>query len=317
MTQRIEEMAMERNQRAVPALLAGALLAGCGSMPQQNDMLEQARSLVQTLEREPTSDRVAREQLAAARNAIEQADAQSGERRGQEDVEYHSYVALRNAQIAEQLVSTERARAELQEAETARTRVLLEAREREAELAGAEAREARAAADARASQLEQQAELAESAQQRITELEAELESLQAEQTERGLVVTLGDVLFETDQAELQPGAATMLDRLAGFLAEYPERRIIIEGHTDSTGAAEYNERLSERRADAVRRALLERGVSGDRVETRGLGEEYPVATNDTSAGRQLNRRVEIVISDEDGRFEQEAERTVRATPRER
>src|SRR5690606_13545094 len=127
MTQRIEEMAMERNQRAVPALLAGALLAGCGSMPQQNDMLEQARSLVQTLEREPTSDRVAREQLAAARNAIEQADAQSGERRGQEDVEYHSYVALRNAQIAEQLVSTERARAQPPAAAPARTRVRLHA----------------------------------------------------------------------------------------------------------------------------------------------------------------------------------------------
>ena len=310
---------MERKQLTVlAASVAGAMLAGCGSMPEQNPTLEQARSLVGSLEREPVADRVAREQLAEARRAIEQADEQLGSRRGEEDVDYHATVALRNAQIAEQLVGTQRARAELEQAEADRTQVLLEAREREARSATLEAREAQQTAQQQADALARQSELAEAERARASELEAELAELQAQQTERGLVLTLGDVLFETDEAALQPGAEAMVDRLAQFLEEYPERRIIIEGHTDSTGAADYNRQLSEERAEALQRALGDRGVAANRVETRGLGEDYPVASNDTAAGRQLNRRVEIVISDDSGQFSREAERTVRtAAQRER
>ena len=124
--------------------------------------------------------------------------------------------------------------------------------------------------------------------------------MQAVKADRGLVMTLGDVLFDVNQADLKPGGILTVEKLAAFLAEYPGRRVMIEGFTDSTGAAEYNQALSERRALAVRTALLEKGIKSDRIEFRGYGKQYPVASNDTAAGRQLNRRVEIIISDETG-----------------
>src|SRR5262249_30440017 len=124
--------------------------------------------------------------------------------------------------------------------------------------------------------------------------------LQAKQTEHGLVLTLQDVLFDTDHAELKPGAMSTISNLAAFMHDYPDRRVRIEGYTDSTGAADYNQQLSENRALAVKEALIHAGVESNRIDVEGLGESNPVASNDSSSGRQLNRRVEIVISDESG-----------------
>jgi outer membrane protein OmpA-like peptidoglycan-associated protein len=169
------------------------------------------------------------------------------------------------------------AREEIENAELERTRVLEEVRESQAQVARAEADQATARAD---------------------QLQQELADLQAEQTERGLVLTLGDVLFDTAEAQLKPGADATIRRLAEFLDVYPERRLLIEGHTDSRGSDTYNQDLSQRRADAVRTALMAAGVGEERVRALGLGEEYPVASNDTDAGRQENRRVEIIISTE-------------------
>ena len=105
------------------------------------------------------------------------------------------------------------------------------------------------------------------------------------------------MLFDTARADLKPGADKTIDHIAEFLVKNDQRSIVINGHTDSRGSDEYNERLSESRAGSVREALIRRGVAADRVTARGLGEAFPVATNDTAAGRQQNRRVEIVISD--------------------
>ena len=107
--------------------------------------------------------------------------------------------------------------------------------------------------------------------------------------------TLGDVLFEKSQADLRAESLANLERLVGFIQDYPERRVSIEGHTDSTGSEGFNLELSQRRAEAVRDALIDRGVSGRRLEAVGLGEAYPIASNDTDAGRRQNRRVEIII----------------------
>ena len=128
-------------------------------------------------------------------------------------------------------------------------------------------------------------------------LRRELLALQAVKTERGMVMTLGDVLFATGKAELQPGAATTIQRLANFLEEYPEKTVLIEGFTDSTGSADFNQGLSERRALSVRQALVNAGVSPERISTEGFGMSRPVADNATAEGRQRNRRVEIVIQD--------------------
>jgi len=165
-----------------------------------------------------------------------------------------------------------------------------EAREREAQAARSEAETAKNTAQASQSQL--------------ANARQELQDLQAKQTQRGMVVTLSDVLFDTGRATLKPGADRALDRLAQYLKDNPNVRVLIEGHTDSRGSSAYNEELSQRRAQAVAEALSERGVPGDRYVAKGLGKEYPVASNSTAAGQQQNRRVEIVLSDESGRFAQ-------------
>jgi outer membrane protein OmpA-like peptidoglycan-associated protein len=131
-------------------------------------------------------------------------------------------------------------------------------------------------------------------------LQAEIDALKAKPTDRGLVLTLGDVLFDTGKAELNPGAARKLDQLAQFLTEHPDRRIQIDGYTDSIGTDSYNLDLSQRRANAVKSALQVRGIDATRIATQGYGKEFPVASNADSGGRQLNRRVEVIIGGENG-----------------
>lgn len=141
----------------------------------------------------------------------------------------------------------------------------------------------------------------DASRQRADRLESALADLQAKKTDRGLVITLGDVLFATGQADLKPGARRSLDRLANFMQQYPQRTVQIEGFTDSVGTEDYNQRLSEHRADAVRDALTDRGVASNRIRTRGFGKSSPVADNDNAGGRQQNRRVEVIISEGDDR----------------
>ena len=109
------------------------------------------------------------------------------------------------------------------------------------------------------------------------------------------MLTFSNVLFATDKSDLKPGAELSIDNLADFLKEHPDRQILIEGHTDSRGTAEYNQRLSQQRARAVANALEAQGINPDRITTRGMGQNYPVAPNSTAAGRQQNRRVDVLI----------------------
>ncbi len=138
------------------------------------------------------------------------------------------------------------------------------------------------------------------AERRAQALEMQLRELNAKKTERGLVITIGDVLFDTNRAELKSGGMRNIERLSGFLKEYPQRTASIEGYTDSVGSDDHNLALSARRTDAVRSALLAMGVGRGQLATQGYGESHPVAGNDSAGGRQMNRRVEIVLSDEGG-----------------
>lgn len=142
---------------------------------------------------------------------------------------------------------------------------------------------------ATAAQLDARTQEAEALRRQIAELNAK-------QTERGLIVTLGDVLFETGKSDLKSSASANLSKLAGFLNQQPERALVIEGHTDSVGSDSYNQELSQRRADSVKAFLISAGVAPNRVTAVGKGESLPVASNDSSSGRQMNRRVEIVIA---------------------
>jgi outer membrane protein OmpA-like peptidoglycan-associated protein len=131
----------------------------------------------------------------------------------------------------------------------------------------------------------------------------QLEALQAKQTDRGMVVSLGsNVLFDTGQSTLKAGADEQLGRLAQFMQTRPELAVRIEGFTDSIGSDTYNDELSQRRAEAVARAIESRGVAGSRIVAVGRGKSLPVASNDTAEGRQQNRRVDIVFSDTQGQF---------------
>ena len=136
---------------------------------------------------------------------------------------------------------------------------------------------------------------AEAARLKEEELKRQLDELNAKETERGIVITLGDVLFATGRAELTGGAPEGLRKLALFLGQYPDRNIVIEGHTDSIGSDNANLILSQRRADTVQSFLANQGVSTTRMRTVGLGEGSPIAGNDSATGRQQNRRVEVII----------------------
>lgn len=278
-------------------MVAGAavmIAAGCASLPEQIDELDRARAVVESVDQDPMAEKVAGSEIEAAKQALMRADTAKSKNEDIEVVKHEAYLAQRHAEIAQERIGEARAREGIEESEAERTRALLEVRTAQAERAQAQA--------------EQQRERAEQALDQAQELEESLAELQAEQTERGLVLTLSDVLFDTDRAELKPGAAAAIDQLTAFLEENPDRRLLIEGHTDATGPDDYNRSLSADRADAVRLALIENNIASNRLRTEGLGEAYPVASNETSAGRQANRRVEIIVSDPDGDFVASAER---------
>ena len=162
----------------------------------------------------------------------------------------------------------------------------------EADRARADTVAANSAADAaRRAEAESSADAARQA----ADLQRQIDELQAEVTDRGLVLTLGDVLFATGSAELQGGASDRLNKLINFLNEYPERLVLIEGHTDSMGTSEYNQGLSQRRSESVKYYLTQQGIATQRLSTSGMGEDQPIASNDSAAGRLQNRRVEIII----------------------
>lgn len=136
------------------------------------------------------------------------------------------------------------------------------------------------------------------ARSELDDLRSKLTELQTKETDRGLVITMGDVLFAVNRAEIKPGAMRSLNQLAAALRDDPNARIQIEGHTDSTGGRVLNMELSDRRAESVESYLTSNGVNSDRITARGMGPDYPVASNSTAAGRQQNRRVEIIVNDQ-------------------
>ena len=299
----------------VAAAVAAILFAACATAPLKPDGAEQARTKLTRLQSDPNLATRAPQAIEAADAAVRLAEQPEADK----DLgAYRVYMADRKVEIARAEAQTRYAEDQRVLISAQRDQARLDARTREADaakgqiaLARAESAEQKAAADqARAAGAEQKAaadqarveadkaqQAAASSSQQVAEMQLQIEALQAKPTDHGLVLTLGDALFSTGRADLQPGAGGHLQRLVVFLNKYPDRTVVVQGYTDSVGSADYNQGLSERRAGAVRTYLIDQGISSIRLSASGKGASDPVAGNDTAAGRQQNRRVEVIISD--------------------
>jgi outer membrane protein OmpA-like peptidoglycan-associated protein len=279
------------------AAAVSCVLAACATTPQSPDGAAEVRSKLTRLQADPNLADRAPLAVQEAETAVRIAEEPVGK-----DVAlgaHRVYFADRKVEIAMAQASTRAAEDQRESLTEERERARLAARTREADRARADADAARAgAADAArlaSADAERAAYAAGAAALEAAELQRQIDELQAKETDRGLVLTLGDVLFTTGQADLKAGVASNLGRLATFLNQNPGRNVEIEGHTDNVGSDEYNQALSQRRADSVRSFLIQQGVGPERIRTSGKGEHQPVADNESGGGRQQNRRVEVII----------------------
>jgi outer membrane protein OmpA-like peptidoglycan-associated protein len=273
------------NIKLVTGISIALAMAGCASTPRSYPALDAARSAVQSAEADPSVAKYAALDLETAKTDLQIAEA-AALRHDEVAIEQPAYLATQNAHLAKLRASAKADDARVAAGQTERDQIQLAARTREVATA------ARAVDSATMARNEET--------QRAAGLQAELDALKAKPTDRGLVLTLGDVLFDTGRAELNPGAARHLDQLVQFLNDHPERHVEIDGYTDSIGTDSFNLDLSQRRADSVRSTLVGRGIDPSRIVTQGYGKEFSVASNADSGGRQLNRRVEVVIGGDNG-----------------
>lgn len=291
----------------IATVVASILLAACATAPVRPDGAAEARAKLTQLQSDPNL-------ASRASAAIKDADLAV---RAAEQPEVNKELAAHRVYLADRKVDTAKALAETRFAEDQRTAITaerdksrLDARTREADAAKGQVETARAEGAAQkvaADQARSAADLARndantaqlaaaSSEQQAAELQRQIDVLHAKPTDRGLVLTLGDVLFTTGKADLKPGATGNLNKLVAFLDKYPDRSVAIQGYTDSVGSEEYNQGLSERRAESVKSYLAGQGIGSTRLVASGKGRSDPVADNDSAAGRQQNRRVEVIIS---------------------
>jgi outer membrane protein OmpA-like peptidoglycan-associated protein len=266
------------NTKLTAAMAIAMTFAGCASTPTTNPALENARTAVRSTEADPNVGKYAALDLQAAKTELQEAEA-AAMKHNEAAIAQPAYLAAQTARLAQIKASAKADDARVATGQTERDRIQLSART-------AEVDSAKLARD--------------QATQKASALQSEVDALNAKPTDRGLVLTLGDVLFDTGKADLNPGASRNLDKLVQFLTEHGDRRVEIDGYTDSVGTDSFNVDLSQRRADTVKAVLVSRGIDSSRIVSRGYGKDFQVASNSEAGGRQLNRRVEIVIGGEDG-----------------
>jgi outer membrane protein OmpA-like peptidoglycan-associated protein len=275
-------------------------LYGCTSVPPRNSIVESARKDFLVIAQEPFIQRYAPVAYANAKQSMDETEKAWRKDATEDELQHLAYLTRKRVAIARETAGLNRAEEQISQAEGRRKDVLLEARDDELEAVRRRAETAEQEAEYARMDAAQARSEAEQMQVQTGQLSQELADLEAQQTERGLVITLNNILFDVGKTELKRGADNTLDKIADALEEFPEHNLMIEGFTDSTGADDYNENLSQQRAESVKAALVKRGINPDRIDTRGYGEQYPIATNNTDTGRQLNRRVEIIVSNDQG-----------------
>jgi len=255
------------------------LVVGCASNEPPAE-LKNLQQQVSQMQQDPTINQFAAVELDDAKKRVK--DAETALDDNKDAYEHQLYLAENQVDLTRQRAVHGSVQNQLKEAEGRRSDMLLSSRQQ---------------------QLNQAKSAATTAEQKLMALQSEMENVKAEQTNRGLVLTLQDVLFETDKAQLQPGGQRTIQTLAQFLQENPETNVTVEGFTDAQGSDQYNMKLSQERAQAVVNELTTAGISRDRMAVKAYGEQYPVATNDSSAGRQQNRRVQMVLSEKGERYQ--------------
>lgn len=215
-----------------------------------------------------------KEQAALELQQAEQALQQARDLREAAEMEHLAYLAKRQSEIAARVAQRKREKVEQQQLLDKQLAFLQEVNRLQDELLG---------------------EQLQVAKQNSERLQNELTELKSQQTERGLELSFGEAFFDLDASELPDDVLRNLDKVAEFLQSRSIYKVLVESHTDNTGEEAYNLNLSQRRADFVRSKLIERGIHPSRVLAKGYGESWPVASNATEAGRQQNRRVEVII----------------------
>lgn len=313
--------------RGMQLMLLSLALAACATQPKENIAISNLRDELDALRSDSELAALAPLPITEAERAVRAA----GETGLKEDEQAHRIlIAEKRIEIARSEAMHARSKTELEALESRRTALLLRAsrleveqarREAErAQLANAatmeeiertrmdadaaregrarareEAEQARRLADAQASEIELARREAQLATQAAESLRRRLEYMELRETDRGVVVTLGDVLFEVGKSDLHEDARTHLVDVVELLQSEPDNRIRIEGHTDASGPSELNLRLSQQRAEAVRSALADLGISADRITAVGMGEDFPIASNESDEGRARNRRVDVIL----------------------
>jgi outer membrane protein OmpA-like peptidoglycan-associated protein len=290
----------------IAAAVAAVLLTACASTPVEPDGAAALRARLTQLQSDPQLGGrapLAMEQANIAVTAAEKPETDKVR------VAHLEFMADRKISIARADAESQLAVDQRKGLSEQREAMRLQARTQEADAANQRANMAQAntdaansradAAQANASDQAQQADAARlaaaDAARQADELQRQIDGLQARVTDRGLVLTLGDVLFASGAASLNPNGDQHLAKLAAFLSKYMDRTALIVGYTDSVGGQDYNLGLSQRRADAVKFYLVQQGIDSSRLSASGQGMSSPVADNSSATGRQQNRRVEVVI----------------------
>lgn len=258
------------------------LLSGCATTSEYAQRADNLENELASMKSNSEVEQYAAVAVDEAEDSLAKVRDLIDENADDELISHQLYLAERKIDIAEEVAVMNKSQELVADAELREKEMLLGIRTEQAQ-------NAQAAAEAMRLQAEQMSS-------RASELEREIEDLKTKETDRGLVLVPGNILFEFDSANIKPGSERTIQKVAQFLIEYPDRQIKIEGFTDSVGDEGYNQQLSQRRAEAVKQALVNAGVPSDRINAEGLGEEFPVASNETTAGRLENRRVEIIVS---------------------
>lgn len=257
-----------KNALAVVSIFS---LVACNSAPKQVQSLEDARAAYLEASQDFNMVKYASEELDSAHVALQKADTHWKKKSGAANVEHYVYLTGRRIETARLIADREEAETEIQEMSV--DREVLNQKLRDAELV----------------QVLREAD----------ESKRELSKVQVDETDRGMLWTLGDVFFDVDKATLAPSAARNIAQIASFMRKNPTRNAVIEGHTDASGEDGHNMELSCLRAEAVRNALLDANIDASRLSFIGFGAKRPVADNASMVGKQANRRVEVLFPDAD------------------